>query len=102
MIAEEKEATAIFVVSLIPKISMNKGKNAVAGIDRKKSITNSVCLYRCFDIPNSRPIGHPMIAAIKNDRPTRISVDLMSVEITPSESNLIVLLSVSIGHGKRN
>jgi hypothetical protein len=57
---QEKITTEIFAVSPIPKKSKNIGKSAEAGIERRKSIGNSMESESLFDEPNTSPSGIPI------------------------------------------
>jgi hypothetical protein len=58
-------AIAILLISVIPKISINKGIKAEDGVDLKKSIKNSTLLYAGTELPSSTPSGTPMRNAMR-------------------------------------
>jgi hypothetical protein len=99
---DENAATAIFELSVIPKISKNKGNMAVAGIERKKSMTNSMLSYSFDEVPNIKPRGKPIAIASVNAAPTRPRVVNMSGMMAPDNINSTIPLIVSIVLGRKN
>jgi hypothetical protein len=67
---EAKAAEIIFELSPIPKIIMNNGKSAVAGVDLKKSSMYEVAEYNFLNLPRTSPEG------------TAISIDSMNDSVT--------------------
>ncbi len=59
-------ATEILVLSPTPNSTRNSGNIADAGVERKKSTTNSTERYSLSDEPRKMPSGMAMTAAISD------------------------------------
>jgi hypothetical protein len=97
----ELPATATLVLSPTPRITRNKGNKAEAGVERKKSITNSSERYTRTDEPSTSPSGTQIRVAIRKASKVLTTVTRRSAIRLPLTKPVQIACAESCGEGSR-